>query len=88
MIGGMQLASWARLMSASSSSASFVRKSEAEWRAVLTPQHFRVLRQQATEPPGSGEYNKHYPSSGIYRCVGCQAPLFRANTKVSLPSFR
>jgi hypothetical protein len=37
---------------------------------------FRVLRQKGTERAGTGEYNKHY-EKGIYRCAGCDTPLFR-----------
>lgn len=58
-----------------------VQKSENEWRAVLSPEQFRVLRQQGTEAPGRGEYNKHYPSNGVYNCAGCNTPLYKATTK-------
>ncbi|CAO3682755.1 unnamed protein product [Umbelopsis vinacea] len=34
-------------------------KSESEWRTILTPSQFRVLREKGTEPAGTGEYNKH-----------------------------
>lgn len=37
---------------------------------------FRVLRQKGTERAGTGEYNKH-DEKGIYRCAGCDTPLFR-----------
>lgn len=68
--------------SAKMASESFpVKKSEQEWQAVLTPEQFRILRQKGTEAPGSGEYNKHYPSSGLYRCAGCSAPLYKAEHK-------
>jgi len=36
-----------------------IQKTESEWRAILSPEQFRILRQKGTEPPGSGEYNKH-----------------------------
>ncbi|OIW25260.1 putative methionine-R-sulfoxide reductase SelR [Coniochaeta ligniaria NRRL 30616] len=58
-----------------------VEKSNEEWRAVLSPQQFRVLRQQGTEAPGSGTYDKHYPDKGVYTCAGCDAPLYTADTK-------
>jgi len=59
-----------------------VTKSEQEWRAILTPQQFRVLRQLGTEPPNSGEYNKTPASTtGVYKCVGCDQPLYKASTK-------
>ena len=40
-----------------------------------------MLRQSATERPHSGEYNKHYPTSGVYNCAGCSAPLYKASSK-------
>ena len=43
-----------------------VQKSNTEWQAVLSPEQFRIIRQKGTEAPGSGEYNKHYPSAGLY----------------------
>ncbi|KAI9372903.1 SelR domain-containing protein [Aspergillus egyptiacus] len=53
-------------------------RSEDEWRAVLSPEQFRILRQKGTERPGTGEYDSHYPSKGIYSCAGCDAPLYKA----------
>ncbi|KAK7517788.1 methionine-R-sulfoxide reductase-like protein SelR [Phyllosticta citriasiana] len=58
-----------------------VQKSDEEWRAVLSPEQFRVLRTQGTEAPFSGEYDKHMPSSGVYTCAGCSAPLYTASHK-------
>lgn len=59
-----------------------VTKTDAEWRAVLSPQQFRVLRQSGTEAPNSGEYNKTPPSAtGVYECVGCSQPLYKGSTK-------
>lgn len=40
-------------------------KNESEWRAVLSPEQFRVLRQKGTEMAGTGAYNKHY-EPGVY----------------------
>ncbi|KAI5966638.1 hypothetical protein KGF57_000602 [Candida theae] len=57
-------------------------KSDNEWRAILSPEQFYVLREKGTEPPGSGKYNKT-PSSktGVYECVACHNPLYKASTK-------
>ncbi|CEI96748.1 Putative 40S ribosomal protein S20 [Rhizopus microsporus] len=55
-------------------------KTDAEWRAILTPEQFRVLRQKGTEPPGTGKYNKFY-EKGVYHCAGCDAPLYVSDTK-------
>jgi len=47
----------------------------------LTLEQFRILRQKGTEAPGSGTYDKHYPDKGVYTCAGCDAPLYKADTK-------
>jgi len=57
-----------------------VVKSEQEWREGLTPAQYEVLRQAGTEPPFSGEY-VYNKESGDYRCAGCGAVLFSADTK-------
>lgn len=57
-------------------------KSEDEWRAILSPEQFKVLRKKGTEAPFSGKYTTTPASdSGIYECVGCGNPLYRALTK-------
>ena len=57
-----------------------IRKSEAEWRKILTPQQYHVTRQKGTEPPGSGEY-EDTEEPGTYVCVCCGQPLFSSETK-------
>jgi peptide-methionine (R)-S-oxide reductase len=59
---------------------STIPKSDADWRAELTPEQYRVLRQKGTERAFSGElWDEHRP--GVYRCAGCGADLFQSNTK-------
>ena len=55
-------------------------RSEAEWRAVLTPDQFRILRQKGTEYPGTGKYDKHF-EPGTYVCAGCGTALFSSSSK-------
>jgi len=58
-----------------------VQKSTEEWRAILSKEQFRVLRNQDTEAPFTGKYDKHMPDTGVYTCAGCDAPLYKANHK-------
>ena len=57
-----------------------VEKSEQEWREQLTPEQYRVLREQATEPPFTGDY-VYTKDEGVYRCAACGAELFSSDTK-------
>ncbi|PWA78697.1 Mss4-like protein [Artemisia annua] len=65
---------------AAGGTSSSVEKSEDEWRAVLSPEQFRILRQKGTEYPGTGQYNKFY-EEGVYSCAGCGTPLYKSTTK-------
>ncbi|KIK61636.1 hypothetical protein GYMLUDRAFT_73146 [Collybiopsis luxurians FD-317 M1] len=55
-------------------------KTEDEWRAVLSPQQFKILRQKGTEPAGTGKYDSFY-EEGVYECAGCGTPLYKSDTK-------
>lgn len=55
-------------------------RTEAEWRALLTPDQYRIAREKGTERAFSGQYHDCH-DSGIYRCVCCGAELFGSDTK-------
>jgi len=57
-----------------------IHKSESEWKQLLSPEQFRVLRQAGTEGPFSSALNKEY-GQGNYVCAGCDLPLFESDTK-------
>jgi peptide-methionine (R)-S-oxide reductase len=58
-----------------------VKKTDDEWRAVLSPEQFRVIRKAGTEPAFSGTLDKHYATTGTYNCAACDAPLYTATHK-------
>jgi peptide-methionine (R)-S-oxide reductase len=57
-----------------------VVKTEDEWRAILSPEQFKVIRKKATEPQGTGKYDK-FEGKGVYECAGCGTPLYTSETK-------
>jgi peptide-methionine (R)-S-oxide reductase len=57
-----------------------IERSDAEWRALLTPEQYDVLRRHGTEMPHSCALN-HEKRPGVFECVGCGQPLFRAGEK-------
>ncbi len=57
-----------------------VIKTDEEWRALLTPEQYRVTRQRGTERACSGLFHDHH-EPGTYFCVGCGLPVFRSDDK-------
>jgi peptide-methionine (R)-S-oxide reductase len=57
-----------------------IQKTEQEWKDLLTPEEFKVLRKHGTERAGTSPLDKVY-DDGTYLCAGCSQPLFTSDTK-------
>lgn len=57
-----------------------IEKSADEWRKILTPAQYKILREHDTERPGTSPLN-HEKRKGIFSCAGCDLPLFSSETK-------
>lgn len=57
-----------------------ISKSEAEWKAELTPEQYNILREKGTERAFTGKYWDN-TEKGVYRCAACDTPLFSSDTK-------
>ncbi|CCD84511.1 Peptide methionine sulfoxide reductase msrB [Bradyrhizobium sp. ORS 285] len=57
-----------------------IEKTEAEWRAQLTPEQFDILRKEGTERPWTSPLLKEH-RKGTFACAGCDLPLFSSETK-------
>jgi peptide-methionine (R)-S-oxide reductase len=71
---------WMRRPTEAAESSFKIQNTEAEWRRILTPAQFDVLRRQGTEFPGSSTLN-HEKRDGTFACAGCELPLFSSATK-------
>lgn len=57
-----------------------IERTEAEWRAILTPEQYRILREGGTERPFTGDLLEA-KGSGEFRCAACGEPLFDSQSK-------
>jgi peptide-methionine (R)-S-oxide reductase len=70
----------AMAISCPESDATKIAKTDAEWRAQLTPEQYYVTRQHGTERAGTSPLNAE-KRAGLFTCVCCDAPLFASQTK-------
>jgi len=77
---GLAAFRWLRATPAQAAEKFEIEKTDAEWRAQLTPEQYKVARQHGTERAFSGIYADHH-EDGVYTCVGCGAPMFDSATK-------
>jgi peptide-methionine (R)-S-oxide reductase len=57
-----------------------IHKTDEEWKKILTPEQFKVLRQKGTERAFTGKYHDNH-EKGVYVCAACGLPLFSSDTK-------
>lgn len=57
-----------------------IQRSEAEWRAALSPAAYKVLREHGTERAGTSPLNAE-KRAGVFHCAGCDTPVFDSETK-------
>ena len=77
---GLAALRWLRGSPANAAEKFEVEKTDAEWRAQLTPQQYEILRKHGTERPWSSPLLKEH-RKGIFACAGCDLPLFSSDTK-------
>ena len=72
---------WSILMSAKAADTPFeITRTDAQWKAELSPEQFHVLRGHGTERAGTSPLD-HEKRSGVFHCAGCKLPLFASDTK-------
>jgi len=70
-----------RVVGAAAPAATFeITKTAEEWKKILSPEAYYVLREHGTERAGSSPLDKTY-TAGIYNCAGCDLPLYSSETK-------
>src|ERR1700753_4415566 len=77
---GFAASRWLKIAPARAAEKFEVEKTDAEWRAQLTPQQYEILRNQGTERPNSSPLLKEH-RKGVFACAGCDLPLFSSETK-------
>ncbi len=57
-----------------------VHKSNKDWKKILTPKEYQIMREKGTESPFSGLYNNHF-ENGVYICKSCKQELYKSESK-------
>jgi peptide-methionine (R)-S-oxide reductase len=80
-LAALAIVRWPRQAWAAAEQETFeVQKPDAEWKRILTPAQYDVLRKHGTERPGSSPLNNE-KRKGTFACVGCDLPLYASDTK-------
>ena len=77
---GLAVFRWMKVPPADAAEKFDIEKTDAEWRAKLTPEQYDILRNHGTERPWSSPLLKEH-RKGIFACAGCDLPLFSSDTK-------
>ena len=72
---GLAAFRWLRMTPAEAAEKFEIEKTDAEWRAQLTPQQYEILRKEGTERPWTSPLLKEH-RKGIFACAGCSLPLY------------
>ena len=80
LLTGIAALPWKPSMDASAKDSFPVTKTDAEWRAQLTPEQYKVLRKHGTEPAETSPLDRE-KRKGTFSCAGCESDLFSSDTK-------
>ena len=80
MMMGIVLAASVATAVAGGNKVTKITKPDAEWKKILTPEQYRITREQGTEPAFNNQYWDNH-EKGVYYCVACGLPLFSSDTK-------
>ena len=80
LAGGSVMGLFGTSVSARDQKTFEVTRTDEEWRRMLTPEQYRVLRKHGTERAGTSPLDKEY-RKGTFLCAGCDKPLFSSDTK-------
>lgn len=79
-VGALTLRTSSRAETTDSSKRFPIMKTDEEWKKILTPEQFHVLRKHGTERAGTSPLDKNY-AAGEYHCAACDQALFASETK-------